>query len=252
MSRLSKNFWARPFAHRGLHDAARPENSLSAINAAVQAGYAIEIDVQPSSDGEAMVFHDYDLDRLTGETGPTKARTATELSSIALENSSDTIPTLAAVLELIGGRAPLLIEIKDQSRAFVDTDGALERRVCEVVKSHGHVDACAIMSFNPFSANHVAAHLPQVARGVVSYDFQHPHDAGIDVSHRADLAELRWFEETGCDFVSYGAHSLAAPRVADLRAAGVPIFCWTIRSPAQAEAALKFCDQITFEGYLPP
>ena len=135
MSRLSKNFWARPFAHRGLHDAARPENSLSAINAAVQAGYAIEIDVQPSSDGEAMVFHDYDLDRLTGETGPTKARTATELSSIALENSSDTIPTLAAVLELIGGRAPLLIEIKDQSRAFVDTDGALERRVCEVVKS---------------------------------------------------------------------------------------------------------------------
>lgn len=252
MTRLSKEFWARPFAHRGLHDAARPENSLSAINAAVQAGYAVEVDVQPSSDGEAMVFHDYTLDRLTGEAGRTDARTAAELNSIALGSSSDTIPTLAEVLELVGGRVPMLIEIKDQSKGFVDTDGSLERQVCEVIRASGNIDTSAIMSFNPFSAHHVAEHLPQIARGVVSYDFQHPHDAGIDASHRADLAALRWFEETGCDFVSYGADSLSAQRVIDLRAMGIPIFCWTIRSPTRAEAALKFCDQITFEGYLPP
>ena len=123
--------------------------------------------------------------------------------------------------------------------------------MCELVEKAGQVDTCAIMSFNPFSAAHVRDFLPEIAGGVVSYDYQHEHDAGVPAAYRADLATLRWFEESGADFVSYGATSLPTPRTDDLREAGVPVFCWTIRSPEQAEQALKHCDQITFEGYLP-
>ena len=251
MSRLSKQFWAKPFAHRGLHDQERPENSLSAVLAAVDAGYGIEIDVQPSQDGEAMVFHDYTLDRMTNESGPTNARSTEELTSIKLSNSAEGIPTLEATLRAIGGKAPLLVEIKDQSRSFTRTDGALEQRVCDIIRKVGQIETCAVMSFNPFSAAHVRDFLPEVARGVVSYDFEHPHDADVPAEHRARLAALNWFEESGADFVSYGAESLPTERTAALRRAGVPIFCWTIRSPEQAKRALEHCDQITFEGYQP-
>ncbi len=249
MTRLSEKFWARPFAHRGLHDALRPENSLSAFKAAVEAGYGIELDVQPSSDGEAMVFHDYTLDRLTAERGRTDARTTDALTSVRLGSSDDTIPTLETVLHEIGGRASVLIEVKDQSSGFSQTDGALERRVCEVVQAVGCVKTCAIMSFNPFSCQHVKAFLPEVARGMVSYDFEHPHDAAVDAAHRADLAALRWFDKFDADFVSYGADSFPSAAVAGLRATGIPAFCWTIRSPEQAQRALAHCDQITFEAY---
>lgn len=251
MIRFPDEFWAKPFAHRGLHDEALPENSLSAILAAVDAGYAIEIDVQPSSDGEAMVFHDYTLDRLTDEVGRTDARSVAELNAIKLGQSDDTIPTLEAVLRGVAGRVPMLIEVKDQSGGFTRTDGTLERRVCHLVEQSGYVDACAIMSFNPFSADHVRDFLPDVMRGVVSYDFEHPHDENIPAEHRADLAALRWFEDTGADFVSYGAGSLPSGRTDALRANGVPVFCWTIRSAEEATKALRHCDQITFEGYRP-
>ncbi|HPG03910.1 MAG TPA: glycerophosphodiester phosphodiesterase family protein, partial [Rhodoblastus sp.] len=97
---------ARPIAHRGLHDraAGRIENSASAARAAVEHGFAIECDVQLSADGEAMVFHDFRLDRLTGESGPVRARSAAVLSRIALAGSTDGIPTLPEFLDLIGGR----------------------------------------------------------------------------------------------------------------------------------------------------
>jgi len=251
MSRLSSDFWAKPFAHRGLHDAERAENSLAAIEAAINSGFAIEIDIQPSSDGEAMVFHDYSLDRLTTETGRIHLRSIDALRAIPLSGGGGGIPSLSEALDLIAGRVNVLIEIKDQSEGFRATDGALEQRVCDLVAEAGQVENCAIMSFNPFSAGIVRDYLPEIARGVVSYDFEHEHDAAIDPRHRADLAALRWFEESGADFVSYGALSLPNKRVNALQAVGVPVFCWTIRSPEQAKIALKHCDQITFEGYLP-
>lgn len=251
MSRIPKQFWAKPFAHRGLHDMMSPENSLSAILAAVDAGYGIEIDVQPSADGEAMVFHDYTLDRMTDETGPTSARSTGELSSIKLGDAAETIPTFETVLRALDGRAPILIEIKDQSRDFTRTDGALERRVCEIIRQFGKVETSAVMSFNPFSAGYVRDFLPEVARGVVSYDFEHPHDAHVPPEYRAKLAALDWFESVDADFVSYGAESLPTERTDALRQAGVPVFCWTIRSAEQAKRTLDHCDQITFERYLP-
>ena len=95
---LPDGFLDRPFAHRALHGAGRPENSLSAVRAAVEAGYGIEIDVQLSRDGAAMVFHDYALDRLTGERGPVRMRSAAELNSIGPGGASGAAgPAVAGV-----------------------------------------------------------------------------------------------------------------------------------------------------------
>src|SRR6056297_1261202 len=117
MTALPPGFLARPIAHRGYHDAAagRIENSRSAFAAAMEAGYGIELDVQLSRDGVAMVFHDTMLDRLTDETGPVRDRGAAALQDIGLTGSRDTIQTLTQVLRAIDGTVPVLVEIKDQS-----------------------------------------------------------------------------------------------------------------------------------------
>ncbi len=245
-------FWSRPFAHRGLHDAGdgRPENGLAAFDAAIAGGYGIELDVQPSADGEAMVFHDYEMERLTGQTGRIDAQDADTLRATALTGGG-MIPDLATVLDRIDGRARVLIEIKDQSGAFGETDGRLERRVCEIVRASGHAPTCAVMSFNPYSVLAVREHSPEIARGLVSYDFEHPHDAHVDADHRRALADMAMAGDCAVDFISYGASGLALPPVVALRGRGVPVFCWTIRSARAARTALEHCDQITFEGFSP-
>ena len=149
---LPASFFARPFTHRALHDrkAGRVENSLKSIKAALDAGYGIEIDLQLSRDGQAMVFHDDLLDRLTGEAGPVRDRTRAELESIALTDDGGTIPALDTVLELVGGKVPLLIEIKDQDGAMGPDVGPLEKATCAALENYkGDV---ALMSFNPLNS----------------------------------------------------------------------------------------------------
>jgi glycerophosphoryl diester phosphodiesterase len=107
---------ATPFAHRGLHGGDIPENSRAAFAAAIDEGHGIELDVVASRDGEAIVFHDYELDRLADQTGPVAERSAAELRQIRLAGGDETIPTLADALQLIAGRGPLLIEVKAPER----------------------------------------------------------------------------------------------------------------------------------------
>ena len=125
---------ARPIAHRGLHDLAGGviENSPSAAEAAIAGGFGIECDVQLTADGQAVVFHDFVLDRLTGETGAVVARKAAELTGITLKGSGDHLPTLPAFLDLIGGRVPLVIEIKSR----FDGNLALTKRTVEVLAGY--------------------------------------------------------------------------------------------------------------------
>ena len=125
---LPDSFFARPIAHRALHDAAVAENSLAAVEAAIAQGYGIEIDIQPARDGTPMVFHDYDLGRLTAQTGLITQYSAAELGEIKLTGGGGTIPTLAQVLNVVAGRVPLLIEIKDQDGTLGPNVGPLGRR----------------------------------------------------------------------------------------------------------------------------
>ena len=246
---LPDRFLRLPIAHRALHDraAGRIENSPSAIRAAIDAGYAIEIDLQLSADGVAMVFHDEDLDRLTDETGPVNARTAAELGRIRLKGSTDTIPTLAQVLALIGGRVPLLIEIKDQTLTMGPTDGRLETATAEALKDYpGEV---ALMSFNPHSVARMARLCPQLPRGITTSAYDPEDWAPLPPETCARLRDIPDFDATGASFISHEARDLARPRVAELKAQGAAILCWTIRSPEEEAKARAVADNVTFEGY---
>lgn len=254
---LHPDFLRLPLAHRGLHDlaAGRPENSAAAFRAAIAAGYGIELDLQLSADGVAMVFHDYTLDRLTAETGPVAARSAADLGRIALKGGNEGVPTLAQVLALVAGRVPLLIEIKDQSRQM----GPLEPRLEEATAAAlaGYAGPVAVMSFNPESVAHMARLAPGVARGLTTYAFP-PADFPQIAAHpelearRRALAGIADYDRVGAVFISHDWKDLGAPRVAELKTAGAAVLCWTVRSPADEAIARRVAQNITFEGYLPP
>jgi hypothetical protein len=101
------------FAHRGLHDKERAENSISAFAAAVEAGYGIELDVRLSKDGELVVFHDDTVDRMTEARGRVDSFTAKELAELRLGGTNDGVPTFREVLDVVDGKIPLLVEIKE-------------------------------------------------------------------------------------------------------------------------------------------
>ena len=246
---LHPDFLGRPIAHRALHDVARgrPENSRAAIRAAIAAGYGIEIDLQPSSDGVPMVFHDEWLDRLTAETGPINARSAADLGRIALTGGDEGIPTLAEVLEIVGGRVPLLIEIKDQDGQMGPAVGPLEEATARLLA--GYAGRVAVMSFNPHSVAAMARLAPGIARGLTTSAWDPAEWAPVAPAVCDRLREIPDYAWTGACFISHEASDLARPRVAALARAGAAILCWTIHSPAEEAAARRIAQNITFEGY---
>ncbi len=242
-----------PVAHRALHDISRgrPENSRAAIRAAIAAGYGIEIDLQLSSDGCPMVFHDDDLDRLTAETGPVRARSRADLRQIPLKGGDgEGIPDLAEVLELVAGQVPLLIEIKDQDGQMGRNIGALEAATVAVLE--GYRGDLALMSFNPHSVAELARLAPQIARGIVTSAYLPEDWPELPRAVCHDLRNIPDFERSDACFISHEATDLARPRVQALRDAGVPVLCWTITSAAQEAEARTLADNVTFEGYLSP
>ncbi len=246
---LPAAFLGAPLAHRAYHDRSqgRPENSRAAIVAAIAAGYGIEIDLQLSSDGVALVFHDEALDRLTTSTGLIKHHTAAALSQIKLRDSDETIPTLAEILTLVAGRTPLLIELKDQTDTMSDTDGRLEAATAAQLSSyHGPV---AVMSFNPHSIAHMAHLAPQIPRGLTTSAYD-PAAWGPLAPETCDrLRAIPDYDRTLSSFISHEAADLSRPRVTGLKSQGAAILCWTIRSPAAEAAARKIAQNITFEAY---
>ncbi|WP_322890392.1 MULTISPECIES: glycerophosphodiester phosphodiesterase family protein [unclassified Yoonia] len=243
-------FLSRPIAHRALHDrkAGRVENSIAAIKAAIAAGYGIEIDVQLSSDGQAMVFHDDTLDRLTAQTGPVRARSRAELEQIALKDDTGTIPALADVLALVAGQVPLLIEIKDQDGNMGPDVGPLEEATCAALADYkGDV---ALMSFNPHSMAACRALAPAIARGLVTSAYDPVFWPELTRAVCDHLRQIPDYDRVDACFISHEALDLARPRVAEIKATGAPVLCWTIRSAMAEAKAREIADNVTFEGYL--
>lgn len=247
---LPAAFLTTPIAHRALHDraAGRPENSLAAMRAAIAAGYGIECDIQPSADGVPMVFHDYDLKRLTGISGRIRGLTAAELGATTLLGGDEGIPTLAEVLDLVAGRVPLLVEIKDQDGAMGPEVGTLEEAAAKLLATY--TGPIAVMSFNPHAVAAFSAAAPGVAIGLTTSAYTAEDWPLLPAKVRAHLAPIPDYERLGCSFVSHEAADLGAPRIAELKAKGAAILCWTIRSPEAEAEARKIAQNITFEGYL--
>lgn len=251
MPSLPPSFLGEPIVHRGLHDVANgvQENSRPSFEAAIKGGYGIELDLQMSSDGEAMVFHDYTLERLTNESGPVQLRTAAELQEITLQVGNDPIMVLPDLLELVDGQVPLLIELKDQDGASGPKVGRLERRVAKILSRYrGDV---ALMSFNPYSMMVTSEIAPNIPRGLTTCDFNAEFWQMLPRARAIELAEIPDFNRTGSCFISHDHRLLDTPPVKALKARGVPILCWTVRSAEQEIKARRLADNITFEGYIP-
>ena len=248
MPDLHPAFLLPPIAHRGLHAEGRTENSTTAFAAAIERGYGIELDIQMSADGEAMVFHDYELSRLTAAKGPTRQQSAAQLAALSLADGSH-IPTLQNVLKQVSGQVAVLVEIKDQDGAMGSDIGQLEARVADILNEYrGPV---AVMSLNPHAVYHMQRLAPDVPRGLVTCHFSAKDWPLLPRKRAEELAHIPDFEATGASFISHHFKSLDLPSVERIRQQGDPVLSWTIKSEDDEFQARRLADNITFEGYLP-
>ena len=219
------------YAHRGWHGDGRIENSPSAFRAAIAAGLGIECDVQQAADGEPLVFHDWDLDRLTAARGPVRTRTIEQLSQIPLRGG-DPIWTLPQLLGEVAGRVPLLIEVKSRREV------PYERFCSKVARSLDHyVGRMAVMSFDPRVVRWFAQNLPDLApRGLVMTDSDSP------LWRRWALWRAR------PQFLAYDVRSLPSRLAAAQRAKGMPVLTWTVSDEARLARARKHADAPIAEG----
>lgn len=233
---------ARPVAHRGLHDAAAGvvENTPSAFNAAVAGNFAIECDLQLSADGEAMVFHDSTLDRLTKTQGALRAHTSDELTRIDFKNTSDRMITLRDLCALVGGRVTLVIEIK----SHYDGDTRLAARTSEILQDYA--GPVAAMSFDPMVVSALRDFAPGLPRGLVA-ESESPKDSG-----QSGSGYLREVLRSRPHFLAWSVRDLPAvmPLIGRF-ALGLPLLTWTVRTEAQRKTANRYASQMIFEGFRP-
>ncbi len=238
---------ARPIAHRGLHDARAGvvENTAGAAAAAAAGNYGMETDLQISADGEAMVFHDDTLDRLTDATGPVGRQTRAALQQIAFKGTRDRMLTLGELCDLIAGRITLLLELKSN----FDGDTRIAVRAIDVLKSYA--GPAALMSFDPALIAVVRELAPNRVRGIVAQrSYSGPDWAFLPPSRRRQLAWFAHAPTTRPHFLAYKVGDLPAaiPALAR-RVFGLPVLTWTVRSAADRERARRYADQMIFEGF---
>jgi glycerophosphoryl diester phosphodiesterase len=240
---------ARPIAHRGLHDRAKGviENTLSAAKAAIEGKYAIECDVQLTADGEAVVFHDFTLDRLMLGKGRVDSLTASALAELPMRGTSDRIMSLRDWLSAVASRSVALIEIKSNYNG----DMRLTRRIVEIVK--GYDGPFVLKSFDPTIIKELRDTAPGIRRGIIAMNAYEYHDyVRLTAAQKHALANLLHFSETKPDFLSWRVGDLpaAAPFLCRTQL-GLPVMAWTVRTKEERAAASAHADQMVFEGFRP-
>jgi len=239
---------ARPIAHRGLHDGASAiENTTSAFQAAIDGGYGIETDVQITSDGEAMVHHDFALGRLTLGSRQLAAMTAAGLKEVPFKATSDRMMTLGELCAFVAGRVPLLIELKSR----FDGDMRLTERTAGVL--NGYSGPVALQSFDPALLERLREIAPDLPRGIVAErHYKHSEWHDLSASQKRSLAFLLHVPKSRPHFVAYHVKDLPSlgPWIAR-QVLRLPLLTWTVRSEDDRERARSRADQMIFEGFRP-
>lgn len=229
----------RPFAHRGLHaPEVAVENSFAAFDRAIAAGLGIELDVRLTADKGVAVFHDAELRRLTGAPGRVADLTLAELFAIKLAGTDEPVRSLRDAIVHIGGRVPLLIEVKTPGRRGI---GSLCRAVRRAIE--GANGWAAVMSFDARVGCWFREHSPQTVRGLVITESDGPETRGVRGWFRRAVALSR----ARPHFLAYDIRSLPTPTSERFRATGRPVLTWTVRSDADRARAAAHSDQIIFE-----
>lgn len=231
------------YAHRGLHNAYYPENTIGAFKNAVENGYAIELDVQISKDKIAMVFHDNELKRLTGKQGRIRDYTAQELETFKINDSDYSIVRLSDVLKEINGAVPILIETKNEGFA-----NDLEPIVLSDLKDYK--GKFAIQSFSPFSIQWFKKNKPDILRGQLSSDFKNTKKTKPIILYFG-LKNLLTNFISKPHFISYDKNGIECLLIKRLKKYGTGILCWTIENPSEQKEVSNYSDSIIFENYKP-
>lgn len=236
---------AVPYAHRGLHDpaSARPENSLAAFAAAADAGFAIELDVQRTADGEVVVVHDLDLVRVAGIEATVADTAWSRLAGVRLDGTAEGIPRLGEVLEVVAGRVPLMVELKNATRRY----GPLESAVAAHLAAYD--GPCSIASFNPGTVGWFGVHHPAIVRGQTAGPFA---EVPMPRLARAALRSMLGNVRTRPHYLSYELAGLPNRAVEFWRRGGRPLITWTVTSEAERALAERLADQFVFESIEPP
>ena len=224
------------YAHRGLHGDDLPENTLLAFAAAADAGLGVECDIQRSADGTAMVFHDWDLDRLVEAEGALGGHASDFLETLKYRGRDYGIARLVTLLDLVGGRVPVLIEIKSRPRYDIEKSCASVRAGLK-----GYEGLHAVMSFDPRVSRWFRRHSPQTVRGLVVREDAVGHTQQAWRRHFA-----LWMARP--DFVAYHVDALPNRWATDLRSRGFPVSTWTVDSPEKLATASLYADAAIAEG----
>lgn len=240
---------ARPIAHRGLHSKARGlvENTLGSARAAIAKSYAIECDIQRTLDDEAVVFHDFTLERLTRAEGRLDSLDAQALAEVAYKEGGEKIVTLRAFLGEVAGRVPVVVEIKSR----FDGDLRLAERGVAVVA--GYAGPVALKSFDPQIMAHLRAAGVSCPLGLVAEaTYDGPYWADLSDEQRAALGDWRDYPAVRPDFLSWSSADLphAVPMLCR-EGIGMPVMTWTVRSAAERTWVASWVDQVVFEGFEP-
>lgn len=244
--------FARPVAHRGLHDRAEGivENSASAFAAAIERGFGIECDLHLTADGEVVVFHDDDLERLTGRTGRLHTISAEQLCATPLLGSvaQDCPPRFTALLSQVAGMAPLVVELKRQPSAAAGRE--LAHKAVDLVREYR--GPLVFKSFEPAILAAVRDAGYNGALGIVTYGYRAPEwNRTLSAPQRIVRRHLLHWPRTRFTFISCAHDALTLPAIRLFRPFGMKVMSWTVKDPATARYALEHADQIVFEGFDP-
>lgn len=232
------------YAHRGLHNGERAENSMSAFRAAVEGGYGIELDVRLSRDGKLVVFHDDTLDRVCGREGKVIDFTADELATFSLNGTSDGIPLFTDVLRLVDGRVPILVEIKEDPG-----NSRVSEKTCEILRDYE--GEYIIESFNPLSLRTVKGIMPHIPRGILSHRYYSYEQYRKPLYFILQSLLLNFLYRPA--FIAYDHRHASAFGLRLIRTLfRTPTLAWTVRSAEEEATARKNgFDGIIFESYIP-
>src|SRR6195256_3387499 len=240
---------ARPVAHRGLHDLARGiiENMPGAIRAAIDGNFNIEVDLQLTADGEAMVHHDDALGRLTKGSGPLLGMTSEKLRAVKFKDTPERMMSLGDLCALVAGRVPLVIEVK----SHFEGDRKLVTRMAEVLSSYR--GPAVGMSFDPDQVLALREMMPELPRGIIAQrNYDDDYWKKLTPEQRQGMLHLRHAFRTRPHFVAFWVDQLPAPAPWIARNVfGLPLLAWTVRTSEQRERAARYADQMIFEGFRP-
>lgn len=236
------NSWlaTSPIAHRGLFDKVHPENSLSAYDEAIKAGYPIAIDVCMLSDGTIVVFSDECLSRLTGNDGYLKFLKKSDLDILRLCGTKEKVPTLKEALDFVDGRVPLFVEIQNDSKV-----GDLEKGIIDFLKEYkGKV---AIASKNPYVLEYFYNYAPEILRGQISGFYKNEK---IPHSKKSALKKLKFNNDVSHpNFICYESEHLPNRFVRKYK--DLPLIAYSLKNQIDYLKVVKYCDNVIFENFEP-